>query len=701
MRTEQSIGRRQAIGRRQVRRGLLAVMALGLTLPGLTWAAADEPAGGASDMDTNVPAVVSPPEESNGAVASPQADAADEPTASPMTETPALSDVSTTGESAVAASAVPSSVGGQVVADLPLGPTVIATDDSVTGYAVVFRYRPGAEQSVTDGVKLNGEWAFAQPSAAAGWPGVALVSHGGDAYVAGDVQVGSIAYDMVLGDDGVYSYVVDLPSGTFSYAFQLGGDCGPFGCVNLPDPANLPWENSIAGATAQAMSQIYVPESTGHPTRDNAYQAPTAIGQLIDLGYPAPTADDPNHTNRVAVYLPVGYDANRAIPYPVLYISHGMYGNEGDWTTQGVAQYIEENAIAAGATQPFVIVATNWTGVVTTQDYAHDLYDLVIPLVEERFNIATDPSGRAFAGLSWGGMLAADQLYNHTNEFAYYGSWSAAVAYTEPTAEQLTAIKAIRGGIHLGVGDQDGLGSADSFIINQDTFDRQAGLTALGVELTSHNVAGIHSWEVWRDLLNDFIASTLFKTTELTVTPNGAAVQAGEPGADADHRLVTAAGAAAQLLVTVAPVTANQLAPTGLVRCYDVAADGGRSLLAEAAVGADGTASCQLPGLASGAAAQDHQLLVEYAGDGLYNPSSITVFLTLTPAVAEPGAADQPGKAKPGASAETGGVALQGSIFGLPASDGLFAGGLLALGAAGLLVVGAIAIVSSNLGRRR
>ena len=58
----------------------------------------------------------------------------------------------------------------------------------------------------------------------------------------------------------------------------------------------------------------------------------------------------------MAVYTPPGYDAHRAPAYPTLYISHGAGGVEADWFTQGVANRIIDNLIAAGKMQPAVVV---------------------------------------------------------------------------------------------------------------------------------------------------------------------------------------------------------------------------------------------------------------------------------------------------------------------------------------------------------
>src|SRR5690606_1866640 len=57
------------------------------------------------------------------------------------------------------------------------------------------------------------------------------------------------------------------------------------------------------------------------------------------------------------VYLPPGYSDARE--YPVLYLLHGIGGNETHWTEHGVAEVILDNLIADGKAQPMIVVMPN------------------------------------------------------------------------------------------------------------------------------------------------------------------------------------------------------------------------------------------------------------------------------------------------------------------------------------------------------
>ena len=243
-----------------------------------------------------------------------------------------------------------------------LGPTVSYTGAAPTGYSVTFRYEAPAGVNT---VQIYGEWLFSKPSSIVSQTTADLRT--GKDWQTGDVLAGYNnawrTIQMTKGDDGIWTYTTPLPSGTFSYSFTH--DCATdnaSGCTKLPDPSNPTWAANIVGAGAQTLSQVYVPQSSRFPTYANEYQEPTAparTGTLLNLSYPSPLSTNPVGTHRVSVYLPAGYDPQRATPYPTMYLSHGAGGNETDWTTQGAAQYILENAIADGDAQPTVLVSTD------------------------------------------------------------------------------------------------------------------------------------------------------------------------------------------------------------------------------------------------------------------------------------------------------------------------------------------------------
>src|SRR5690606_37919246 len=64
-----------------------------------------------------------------------------------------------------------------------------------------------------------------------------------------------------------------------------------------------------------------------------------------------------NNKRPAMVYLPPGYSAERE--YPVLYLLHGIGGNESNWTQGGNADAILDNLIADGKAEPMIVVMPN------------------------------------------------------------------------------------------------------------------------------------------------------------------------------------------------------------------------------------------------------------------------------------------------------------------------------------------------------
>ena len=62
---------------------------------------------------------------------------------------------------------------------------------------------------------------------------------------------------------------------------------------------------------------------------------------------------------RMSIYTPPGYETSGDRRYPVLYLLHGMGGDEEAWLTQGRAAQILDNLIAEGAVEPMIVVMPN------------------------------------------------------------------------------------------------------------------------------------------------------------------------------------------------------------------------------------------------------------------------------------------------------------------------------------------------------
>lgn len=411
-------------------------------------------------------------------------------------------------------------------------PPVTVTEAESTGYQVTFRFEapPG-----TTAVGLGGEVYFTQPDAIA--PDFSHDSRLGDEWKPGDVShpllVGRPAQLTKVEGDW-WEITMALPAGTYNYGFIVGECEDLASCVIVPDPANPPFGLDLEGADPQAFSQIFVPSSPLFPTYEVDYQAPMTdpgkAGEVLSITYPSDVSIDPVGTHRLAVYLPPGYDENRAEPYPTLYLSHGMGDTETAWVTQGAAQHILDNALADGEAVEAVVIMTNFYGLIPEdlfapgflETYSRELFGHVIPFVESTFHVSTEAEQRAFAGLSMGGALGVHMLNHHPEAFGYFGLWAAAADLEAPgplppAPDKLDAVRS-RKAVHIGTGLQDWF--AD---IGERSLARAAMYRQLGLPLVEFDATGGHTWSVWRQQFNDFVRTTLF---------HGAV---GAPGSAPDH----------------------------------------------------------------------------------------------------------------------------------------------------------------------
>ncbi|HYE18371.1 MAG TPA: alpha/beta hydrolase-fold protein, partial [Tepidisphaeraceae bacterium] len=117
---------------------------------------------------------------------------------------------------------------------------------------------------------------------------------------------------------------------------------------------------------------------------------------------------------RANVYTPPGYAADKK--YPVLYLLHGIGGDEGEWQRFATPDVLLDNLIADGKAVPMIIVMPN--GRAQKDDRARgdvmrsapafakfedDLLKDLIPFVEKTYAVRADREHRALAGLSMGG----------------------------------------------------------------------------------------------------------------------------------------------------------------------------------------------------------------------------------------------------------------------------------------------------------
>lgn len=190
-------------------------------------------------------------------------------------------------------------------------------------------------------------------------------------------------------------------------------------------------------------------------------------GKLELVEYDSTTVGTQRKMN---VYTPPGYSSDRK--FPVLYLLHGIGGDESEWQRFCRPEVILDNLIADGKATPMIVVMPN--GRAQKNDRAQgdvfasapafavfedDLLNDVIPAIESRYSVKADREQRALAGLSMGGGQSLNFGLAHLDRFAWIGAFSSA-PNTKPPAELVPDPAAAREQLKLlwlSCGNQDGL----------------------------------------------------------------------------------------------------------------------------------------------------------------------------------------------------------------------------------------------------
>lgn len=175
-------------------------------------------------------------------------------------------------------------------------------------------------------------------------------------------------------------------------------------------------------------------------------------------------------TRKMQVYTPPGYSQDKK--YPVLYLLHGIGGDETEWQRFAKPNLLLDNLIADGKAVPMVIVMPNgraqkndrpqgniYAAAPAFAAFEKDLLNDVIPTIESRYSVQADREHRALAGLSMGGGQTLNFGLAHLDTFAWIGAFSSA-PNTKP-AEQLvpdpSAAKSQLKLLWVACGNKDGL----------------------------------------------------------------------------------------------------------------------------------------------------------------------------------------------------------------------------------------------------
>src|SRR5438128_745186 len=171
-------------------------------------------------------------------------------------------------------------------------------------------------------------------------------------------------------------------------------------------------------------------------------------GQLCENLY---FSKSTNSTRRCFVYTPPEYDKDTSRRYPVLYLQHGGGEDETGWGSQGHANLIMDNLIAAGEAKPFIIVMDNGGSIgprpggpprFNFSAFAQILTEELIPFVDSNYRALADQPHRAMAGLSMGGMQTKQITLANLDKFSHIGMFSGgSIAADDPALADPSAFK--------------------------------------------------------------------------------------------------------------------------------------------------------------------------------------------------------------------------------------------------------------------
>jgi enterochelin esterase family protein len=293
----------------------------------------------------------------------------------------------------------------------------------------------------------------------------------------------------------------------YSYSFMMDG-------IKISDPSNVFMSRDVVTISNLFMidgkeSELYKVQNVPH-------------GSLSKMWY---HSEKLNADRRITVYTPAGYETNGQ-KYPVLYLLHGMGGDEDSWSTLGRAAQILDNLIVQGKAKPMIVVMTNgnsdlqaaWgespTGYVTptielpktTDGSFEEAFPEVVAFVDKAYRTIAGKESRAIAGLSMGGFHSMQISKEYPTLFNYIGLFSASARFKgrkdshiyencEAKIKTQFAQKPALYWIAIG---------KDDFLYEENQKFRSF-LDANGFQYTYVESEGGHIWRNWRNYLCQFL----------------------------------------------------------------------------------------------------------------------------------------------------------------------------------------------------
>lgn len=233
------------------------------------------------------------------------------------------------------------------------------------------------------------------------------------------------------------------------------------------------------------------------------------------------------------VYLPASFDVDKTKKYPVLYLLHGMWGKNDDWTGRGHLKDVMDRLVASGEADEMIVVTPDAGGGNPEEfqngyfnmpgwNYEDFFFDEFVPTIEEKYRVIGDKKHRAVAGLSMGGGGATSYGQRHADKFGAVYAMSALMdipdfGKAEPASSDGKLAKLTKSVIdnscvaYVREADdarKDSLRSVawfvdcgdDDFLLDRNIDFYQAMRNA-GIPCQFRVRDGVHDWEYWHSAL--------------------------------------------------------------------------------------------------------------------------------------------------------------------------------------------------------
>lgn len=315
--------------------------------------------------------------------------------------------------------------------------------------------------------------------------------------------------DLKEGQKGVWEYTTPEPlkPELYSYSFIVDG-------LRMNDPANVYLIRDVS-----TLTNVFI---IGGDRADFYKVNPVPHGTVSRIWYDSPAL---GLERRMTVYTPVGYETSGK-RYPVLYLLHGMGGDEEAWISLGRTAQILDNLIAQGKARPMIVVMPNGNasqeaapgessrGMVpptmqlpkTMEGSYEQAFPEIVKFIDKNYRTIKSKSGRAIAGLSMGGFHSLHISKQYPDMFNYIGLFSAAIM---PNKEVSSPIyENMEGKLKVQFDKNPALywiaiGKTD-FLYKANEEYRKL-LDEKGYKYTYYESDEGHIWKNWRIYLTEFV----------------------------------------------------------------------------------------------------------------------------------------------------------------------------------------------------